>query len=198
MVKKEKFQLSDFVLLKFFLATVLFMGVLSQSWAGLGFPPIITPAIGQPVSQKVIRGATVQFSVLVTSLTTPSYQWRLNGTNIPNATASSYTRTNVQASDAGNYSVVIWNAVGPTTSSDATLTVDTSPVRLTSSLLSNGSLNLHIEGPLIATYIVQSSTDLKTWTSISTNLVVLGLLDLPLGKPVGTSGVTRFYRVLVK
>lgn len=197
MAKNENFQLSGLVSLKRFLAIVLFLGALSQTWAGL-LPPLIDPLVGQPVSQKVVRGATVQFNVLVTSLTTPTYQWRLNGINIPNATASSYTRTNVQPSDAGKYSVVIRNAGGSTTSEDATLTVDTTPVRITTSLLSNGSLNLHIEGPLTATYIVQSSTDLQHWTSISTNLVVLGLLDLPLSKPKGASSANCFYRVLVK
>lgn len=198
MAKNEKFQLSRLVPLKMFLATVLFLGGLSQTWAGLLPPPIIVPLVGQPASQKVVRGATVQFNVLVTSLTTPSYQWRFNGTNIPNATASSYTLTNVQSKDAGKYSVVIRNAGGSTTSEDATLTVDATPVRITTSLLSNGLLNLHIEGPLIATYIVQSSTDLQHWTSISTNLVVLGLLDLPLGTSKGTGGASCFYRVLVK
>lgn len=171
------------------------MGALSQSWAGLGLPPIV---LGAPASQKVVPGAEVTFSVqLSVSLTPVTYQWRFNGTNIPNATGQSYTKSNVQSRDAGEYTVEITNGGGKATSS-ATLTVDATPVRLTSTLLSNGSLNLHVEGPLIATYVVQSSTDLKTWTSISTNLVVLGLLDLPISKASQADGVTRFYRVLVK
>ncbi len=43
---------------------------------------------------------------------------------IAGATASSYTRTNVQTTDAGSYSVAISNSAGSTISDDATLTVN--------------------------------------------------------------------------
>jgi hypothetical protein len=46
-----------------------------------------------------------------------SYQWRFNGTNIPGATASCYTRNNVQTNDAGTYSVVVTNVAGSLTNS---------------------------------------------------------------------------------
>jgi len=194
MAKNEKFQLSELVSLKKFLAIVFFIGALSKSWAGIGLPPII---LLPPASQRVNPGATATFTVsLSLSLTPVTYQWRHNGTNIPNATARSYTVSNAKAADAGEYSVEITNGGGKADAS-ATLTVNIPP-RIRTSLLSNGVLNLHIDGPLIATYIVQSSTDLQHWTSISTNLVVLGLLDWPLGKPKGTGGTTCFYRVLVK
>ena len=194
MAKNEKFHLSGLVPLKWFLATVFFMGALSQSCAGFGLPPIIL--VG-PASQKVNPGVNVTFSVsLDLSLTPVTYQWRHNGTNILGATGRTYTRNNVKAADAGTYTVDVTNG-GGTVSPSATLTVNIAP-RITTSLLSNGSLNLHIIGPLIATYVVQSSTDLKTWTSISTNLVVLGLLDLPLGRPTESGGAKCFYRVLVK
>ena len=88
-------------------------------WA---YPPIITQ---QPASQAVVQGTNVTFSVTVsTNSTLPlSYQWRLNGVNIPNAINSSYTRLVVLPSDAGTYSVVIVNEAGGVTSTNATLTV---------------------------------------------------------------------------
>jgi hypothetical protein len=56
-----------------------------------------------------------------------SYQWRFNGGNISGATASSYTKSNVQAANAGSYSVIVTNAYGSANSANAVLTVHTPP-----------------------------------------------------------------------
>ena len=88
------------------------------------FGPQITT---QPASQTVSSGSNVLFNVMATGNPTPAYQWRLNGTNILGANASSYTRTNAQSSDAGNYSVAVSNATGSVTSSIAALTVNGPP-----------------------------------------------------------------------
>lgn len=66
---------------------------------------------------------SVTFTVVATSSSTLSYQWRKNGGNISGATASSYTITSVQANNAGTYSVKVTNAGGNVTSSGATLTI---------------------------------------------------------------------------
>ena len=52
------------------------------------------------------------FSVTASGTALLMYQWKFNGTNIANATQSSYTKTNLQALDAGSYSVGITNAIG--------------------------------------------------------------------------------------
>jgi hypothetical protein len=52
-----------------------------------------------------------------------SYQWQLEGTNLPGAIASRLWVTNAQFSDAGNYSVVLSNSFGVVTSAVATVTV---------------------------------------------------------------------------
>jgi len=70
----------------------------------------------------------VTFTVSATGTTPLSYQWRFGSTNIADATASSYTRVNVQASHAGNYSVIVANSAGSLTSSNATLTVVVPPI----------------------------------------------------------------------
>jgi hypothetical protein len=82
-------------------------------------PPVITT---QPTSRTVSVGANTTFSVVATGNVT-GYQWRLNGVNIPGATSSTLALNNVQLTDAGNYTVVVKNKVGPTTSNNATLTV---------------------------------------------------------------------------
>jgi hypothetical protein len=66
-------------------------------------------------------GDTVPFAVSATagSLT---YQWQRNGANLPNATNASITLTNVQASDAGAYRVLVRNAYGSVLSSPIALT----------------------------------------------------------------------------
>ena len=54
-----------------------------------------------------------------------TYQWEFNGAPISGATASSYTISSVQTNNAGNYSVVVSNPSGPTPSTPAQLTVNT-------------------------------------------------------------------------
>jgi hypothetical protein len=80
----------------------------------------------QPASQTVTAGASATFSVVASGTGPLSYQWRFNGTNISGATSASYTLSNAQTANAGNYSVVVSNSVGTATSNNATLTVNTS------------------------------------------------------------------------
>ncbi len=85
-------------------------------------PPSIST---QPQAQIVNIGADAIFSVQASGLEPLSYQWRFNGTNILSATDSSFTRFNVQLSDAGNYSVQVTNEAGALVSQNALLTVVT-------------------------------------------------------------------------
>ena len=78
----------------------------------------------QPQSLSVNLGANAAFNVVAAGGTPLNYQWRFAGTNIPGATASSYTRTNAQTADAGNYTVVVTNSFGSVTSAVAVLTVN--------------------------------------------------------------------------
>jgi hypothetical protein len=77
----------------------------------------------QPQSLRVGGGSNATFTVTASSRTPFSYQWRYNGLNLPGATNATLTLTNVQLSDAGDYTVVITDAVGPVVSHPATLTV---------------------------------------------------------------------------
>src|SRR5207249_7422659 len=86
--------------------------------------PAVAPAITlQPQSLIVTQGVNATFSVTATGSAPLGYQWRFNGTNLAGATASNYARNSAQAADAGNYSVVVSNAAGSLTSSNAALTV---------------------------------------------------------------------------
>ena len=89
-------------------------------------PVVVAPAIdAQPAAQTVTVGQTATFSVTATG-TSPSYQWRKNGTDVPGANASTYTTEATSDADIGTalaYSVVVSNSAGTVTSDDATLTV---------------------------------------------------------------------------
>lgn len=84
--------------------------------------------IVQPASRATNVGATVKFSAQLSNPTASNFQWRKEGNNIPGATGTAYTLSNVQFADAGNYSVFASNGSGGTTSSNATLDVGIAPV----------------------------------------------------------------------
>jgi hypothetical protein len=92
-------------------------------------PPVITT---QPTNQTVNVGQTAVFNVIAGGTAPLNYQWKFGGTNILNATNSSLTLTNVQLSQAGNYSVLVTNIAGSTNSANAVLTVNV-PVTCTPS-----------------------------------------------------------------
>src|SRR5690242_1872405 len=52
-----------------------------------------------------------------------SYQWRKNGSDISSGTNIPLVLSNLQTSDAGNYSVIVFNPLGSATSMVASLTV---------------------------------------------------------------------------
>jgi endonuclease/exonuclease/phosphatase family metal-dependent hydrolase len=85
----------------------------------------------QPQSQTVVQGSNATFTVTAFGTAPLSFQWSFNGAPLDGATASSYTRTNVQPGDAGDYFVVVTNVAGSATSSNATLTVSSSPMIVT-------------------------------------------------------------------
>lgn len=79
--------------------------------------------ITQPQSLSVARGARVQFSVTAAAVPAPTYQWQHDGQPFGGATSSTLSFDNANTADAGDYSVVITNALGSVTSDVAKLTV---------------------------------------------------------------------------
>jgi len=81
----------------------------------------------QPQSQSVFPGDPALFNVQATGSTPLSYQWQFNGVDVPSATNASFTATNVQPGAPGNYRVVVLNAYGSVTSSNASLNFNQPP-----------------------------------------------------------------------
>lgn len=91
-------------------------------------PPAAPPTItAQPIATGGVIGGTATFSVIATG-TGNTYQWRKNGaaitdSNVVGANTATLTLNNLTAASAGNYSVLITNAQGSTTSASAALTL---------------------------------------------------------------------------
>ena len=92
-------------------------------------PPVIT---AQPTGVTAVAGEVVTFSISVSGSGPFAYQWRRDGANLPGATARTFSLPSAQATDAGLYSVIVSNAAGVAVSSNATLTVSSAPVIITS------------------------------------------------------------------
>ncbi|MFO0836351.1 MAG: matrixin family metalloprotease [Phycisphaerales bacterium] len=74
-----------------------------------------------PTGGNVCRGGSIALSVTATGAT--GYQWRHNTVDIGGANSSSYTITNAQIADAGNYDCVVTNGCGSDTSAAASVVV---------------------------------------------------------------------------
>jgi alpha-tubulin suppressor-like RCC1 family protein len=108
-----------------------------STWAGLTGAELLArgesqvrPAPGistNPASRAVSANGPVSFFVAAEGAGPFTYQWRRNGVDIAGATTATFELSNVQAAQAGSYSVVVSNPFGSTTSAAATLTVDTAP-----------------------------------------------------------------------
>lgn len=83
-----------------------------------------SPVIGtQPAPLAVITGSDAAFAVVATGTGALSYEWRFNGSPIPGANAPVLKLVAAAGAQAGRYSVVVSNAVGSVTSSEARLDV---------------------------------------------------------------------------
>jgi GH25 family lysozyme M1 (1,4-beta-N-acetylmuramidase) len=76
-----------------------------------------------PTNLTLPVGANATFSVTASGLAPLSYQWQFNGTNIPGATSTNYTVSNIQITNAGGYTVVVSNSYAKVPSTTAFLAV---------------------------------------------------------------------------
>ncbi|MGH7995146.1 MAG: beta strand repeat-containing protein [Opitutaceae bacterium] len=90
---------------------------------GVGGDPVPPAIVTQPADQTGTIGSTVQFSVTAAGSGAFTYQWSLGGKPISGQTGPSLMIANLQATDAGAYSVTVSNGVGSVTSEPATLTL---------------------------------------------------------------------------
>lgn len=76
-----------------------------------------------PATQTANLGASFTLTATAAGSPTPTYQWYKGTTLLSGQTASTYTVVSATVDDAGDYSVVVTNALGSATSNTATVTV---------------------------------------------------------------------------
>jgi hypothetical protein len=92
-----------------------------------GSPAIIL----QPTNKSVIIGSNATFTAIARGSGALFFQWYFQSNALSGEVFSSYTVTGAQATNAGNYFLVVSSDIGSVTSSVVTLTVLTPPVLLT-------------------------------------------------------------------
>ena len=165
-------------------ATILSTGELVPLTAA---PSIIL----QPQSQVAVAGNAVTFTCSATGTPAPTYQWRLDGTNLSGATAATLLLPSVTLGQAGSYSVVVTNIAGSTNSSSALLSVYASaaPALCGTGCSSNGQFQLSLAGVPGYKYALLASSNLTDWCVLQTNNSPCAFTD------TNTSGwPCRFYR----
>ena len=147
-----------------------FSGTVVLNWCDSLNPTILAQPQGTNVVANENENAT--FTVGACGFMPLIYQWRQEGTNIPAATNSSFTRVNVQTSHGTNYTVVITNNYGSVTSKVAGLFVHAdSAARLGPFIYTNQLLSFATWGLTNRAYRVEISTNLVNWTPLVTNFV---------------------------
>ena len=143
------------------------------NWLLTSYAPTAPVITSQPQSQSVAPSNSVTFTVIASGSANLFYQWYRNTNSLlTGATNSTFTLNNVQATNAGTYSVIVSNSAGFVSSSYAMLTVSSgvyAPPQVSSLFYSSGILSLTINGDAGPDYIVQVSTNLATWENLFTN-----------------------------
>ena len=98
------------------------------NWLKTSYPAALPAIPLQPASATVNAGQSVTFAPIVVSSAPVSYQWFKGEEALPGKTSLNLTLEAVTSADAGNYTLVATNSVGPVTSQVAVLTVLPAPL----------------------------------------------------------------------
>lgn len=131
-------------------------------------PVIVTQPT--PAAFTTGTGESATFQALATGKGPLTYQWRLNGTPLDGKTSPTLTLTNLQAGDAGSYTIAVTNATGTTVSNAAVLTVSPS---------NPGNLDYSFNAPMgkNTSGFVLGGTAYKVWPQADGKILVAGDFD---------------------
>ena len=157
---------------------------------------VVAPTItSHPQGQSVNAGASVAFTVTASGTTPFTYQWRKDGSNLAGATNSTFTLGNVQAAEAGIYTVVVGNSAGSTTSNLAVLTV--TPVTATPTISAQPQSQSVQTGGSVTFAVTASGTAPLTYQWRKGNGDISGAINATLMLSNVQSGDGASYSVVV-
>jgi PA14 domain/Immunoglobulin domain/Immunoglobulin I-set domain len=182
----------------------LFGGIVSSN-AVLTVNDVAPILSTQPKSMTNGAGSNIVFTVNTSAGTDPrTYQWQYEGVDIIDATNSSLVLTNIQFSNAGNYSVTVLNPLGSTPSTNALLTVTNrapiitaAPVGISANPGDSASFTINANGATNLTYQWSfAGSDISGATDSTLNLSNVQLADagfytVVVGSGAGTYSTTN-------
>ncbi|HEY5909890.1 MAG TPA: immunoglobulin domain-containing protein [Verrucomicrobiae bacterium] len=156
-------------------------------------PPSITL---QPAGQAAEAGSDIALNVTAAGAEPLTYQWRFNGTAIAGATLTVCLVTNVQPSNAGDYTVVVSNLVGSVESAVATVDVSVPPLFISNFERAGSISGISVQTWQGLTYLLEYKNDLRqaTWTPLLPAVAGTGGV-LVLRDTNASPEASRFYRV---
>jgi len=165
-------------------------------------PDNVITITAHPQSQSVALGASVTFNVTASASSAFGnnliYQWRRNGANV--GTGSSYTDSDVQAGDVGNYDVVIRSAgAADVTSNPAALTIGgvVPPPELSITRNGNNVVVSYDNAAAVGGHALQKSTALPDGFAADGSGVVNGAnLEATVDVTAGGAAPQSYWRTL--
>jgi hypothetical protein len=104
---------------------------------------------------------------------------------------------NVSDGQAGKYKVLVSNASGSVTSSNAALVVlDAPSLQILPPQMTTNGFRFRLSGPSKSHYVILASTDLRNWTPISTNAAPSGTVDFT--DTSATNQSFRYYKAMLQ
>jgi hypothetical protein len=161
-----------------------------------GAGPVRPSITVQPQTVTVVPGSEATFSVTASGDPPLSYQWRRNGADLTGETDSTLTLTNVQATNAGIYVVVVSNDAGSVPSSNALLRVLVPPT-IINPAQSDASFGFSFASENALNYFIEykNNLDEPRWTLLR-NETGNGAV-IPITDTIGLEPA-RFYRLRVE
>ena len=176
--------------------------VVSNTWGSdTSDPAIVTinaivPFItSHPVGGAINIGDVLNLEVSAGGTPPLSYQWRIDGYNIPGATGTIYTKTVDALSDAGTYTCIVFSAWGGVISNPAVVTVNASgwaPVVTTHPV--GGSINI---GDVLGLYVIASGVAPLSYQWQKNGVAIEGENASTYSKPVTSVLQSGGYECLV-
>jgi uncharacterized repeat protein (TIGR03803 family) len=99
----------------------------STYWGGVNYSGTLFAISGPSSSQSLVAGSSTTFTVTAAGADPLSYQWQFDGGSIAGAINAIFSLTNIDASNAGSYDVIVSHPGGSVTSNAFTLTIAPPP-----------------------------------------------------------------------